>query len=274
MDTYLRSWNILSAWLRGEQIFHPAQLTYQACQDFFTRQLQVYRGSSVRLQKALLSLVVKEAMRRGYTLHNPVALVRIQWAPPRQKLEITEAHLERILFELKACPQWMQDSFAVALHTGCRWGETCFDVRADYQEDRRLLTFPRPKGGVSRAYTVPVNDHLHALIMDWRGRGRQWSVECPETQPAWRWSAFFKDIGLGQYCFHCLRVTYVSRGARAGVPENVMRMLVNHAGPTVHRIYQRYEPTQLQQAVAAIQAFSEAQWLKCAPPAKAEPAPQ
>lgn len=40
-------------------------------------------------------------------------------------------------------------------------------------------------------------------------------------------------------CFRCLRVTYVNRLRRAGVPcEDAMR-LVNHVSDLVHQIYQR-----------------------------------
>lgn len=40
-------------------------------------------------------------------------------------------------------------------------------------------------------------------------------------------------------CFHCLRVTYVNRLRRAGVPREAAMRLVNHASEMIHKIYQR-----------------------------------
>jgi hypothetical protein len=41
------------------------------------------------------------------------------------------------------------------------------------------------------------------------------------------------------FCFHCLRVSYVNRLRRAGVPREVAMRLVNHASELIHKIYQR-----------------------------------
>lgn len=47
------------------------------------------------------------------------------------------------------------------------------------------------------------------------------------------------ELKLGHLCFHCTRVTFITRGARAGVPESAMMKMVNHASKEIHRIYQR-----------------------------------
>ncbi len=39
--------------------------------------------------------------------------------------------------------------------------------------------------------------------------------------------------------YNCLRVTYVNRLRRAGVPREAAMRLVNHASELIHRIYQR-----------------------------------
>jgi hypothetical protein len=39
--------------------------------------------------------------------------------------------------------------------------------------------------------------------------------------------------------FHCLRVIYVNRLRRAGVPREASMRLVNHASELIHQIYQR-----------------------------------
>jgi integrase len=48
-------------------------------------------------------------------------------------------------------------------------------------------------------------------------------------QDSRRWQQFFIKIGKPHLCFHCLRVTYVNRLRRAGVPrEAAMRLSGPH----------------------------------------------
>lgn len=63
---------------------------------------------------------------------------------------------------------------------------------------------------------------------------------------------FFKAIGLPHLCFHCTRVTVITRMARAGVPISQAMRYVGHASTAVHKIYQRLAASDLSSAVNAI----------------------
>ena len=71
------------------------------------------------------------------------------------------------------------------------------------------------------------------------------SLQCRGTysrypfQPSRRWQQFFIKIKKPHLCFHCLRVTYVNRLRRAGVPREAAMRLVNHASELIHQVYQR-----------------------------------
>jgi integrase len=67
---------------------------------------------------------------------------------------------------------------------------------------------------------------------------KSYTFEFP-FQPSRRWQQFFIKIKKTHLCFHCLRVTYVNRLRRAGVPREATMRLVNHASQLVHQIYQR-----------------------------------
>jgi integrase len=109
---------------------------------------------------------------------------------------------------------------------------------------RHTITVASPKGGPERAFTRPLPKALQERLT-------QLKAERPDRS-AWDWppagakhfSNFFRRVqgerGIPRYCFHCLRVTYISRGIRSGVPENMMMRLVNHASTTINRIYQRH----------------------------------
>jgi integrase len=79
---------------------------------------------------------------------------------------------------------------------------------------------------------------LQALFKRLVSEGRQYTLEFP-FQPSRRWQQFFIKIEKEHLCFHCLRVTYVNRLRRAGVPREVAMRLVNHSSELIHKIYQR-----------------------------------
>jgi integrase len=79
---------------------------------------------------------------------------------------------------------------------------------------------------------------LKPLLERLRAAKRRYTLEFP-FQPSRRWQQFFIKVRLPHLCFHCLRVTYVNRLRRAGVPREGAMRLVNHASELVHRIYQR-----------------------------------
>jgi hypothetical protein len=80
---------------------------------------------------------------------------------------------------------------------------------------------------------------LLPLLQRLKQSGRKTAYDLPpRASPCW--SEFFRRIGLSTHCYHGLRVTFVARGARAGVDERAMMRLVNHATTTIHRVYQRY----------------------------------
>ena len=56
------------------------------------------------------------------------------------------------------------------------------------------------------------------------------------------WWRFFKqndELNLPHLCFHCTRVTFVTRAQSRAFPQSKMMKLVNHASDEIHRVYQR-----------------------------------
>lgn len=132
----------------------------------------------------------------------------------------------------------MRDSFLIALHTGCRLRETiipmnCIDLKAG------TITFPAPKGGEDKAFSVPMPNALRPMFERMKTDGRKVTLEMP-FQPSRKWSHLFHMIGLDHLCFHCLRVTKVTRLRREGVPREVAMRLVNHSSELIHMLYDRH----------------------------------
>jgi integrase len=79
---------------------------------------------------------------------------------------------------------------------------------------------------------------LRPLFERIRKSRKKFTVEFP-FQPSRRWQQFFTKIDMPHLCFHCLRVTYVNRLRRAGVPREAAMRLVNHSSELIHQVYQR-----------------------------------
>lgn len=145
----------------------------------------------------------------------------------------------------------MQTAFEISLHTGCRLRETRIPLECiDYKEDK--ITFPSPKGGEDRAFSIPMPTALRPLFEGFHKAKRKFTVEFP-FQPSCRWRQFFIKMKLPHLCFHCLRVTYVNRLRRAKVPREAAMRLVNHASELVHKIYQREKVEDVAQWRDAVQ---------------------
>ena len=164
---------------------------------------------------------------------------------------MTDKEIQVILKALKEEPEWMQTAFEISLHTGCRLRETRIPIDClDFAENK--ITFPAPKGGEDRAFSIPMPSALRPLLGRIRKAKKKFTLEFP-FQPSRRWQQFFIKIKLPHLCFHCLRVTYVNRLRRAGVPREAAMRLVNHASDLVHQIYQREKVEDVAQWRDAVQ---------------------
>jgi integrase len=93
---------------------------------------------------------------------------------------------------------------------------------------------------------------IRPLLVRLANEKHRYTLEFP-FQPSRRWQQFFIKVKKTHLCFHCLRVTYVNRLRRAGVPREVAMRLVNHASELVHQIYQREKVEDLVQWRDAVQ---------------------
>jgi len=94
--------------------------------------------------------------------------------------------------------------YDIALHTGCRLREARLPLNCiDFAENK--ITFPSPKGGEERAFSIPMPTALRSLFESLRGSKKRFTLEFP-FQPSRRWQQFFIKIKKEHLCFHCLRV--------------------------------------------------------------------
>jgi integrase len=241
---YLGAWRWLALWLQTKRYHSPRDITYRNAIEYVDwrtsykkRTGKTSGRNTAILEFKMLAMIMGEAVRLGHADANPLVSIKLRRDKAEKKPELTDNEIVEIRTALKQEPQWMQRAFEIALHTGCRLRETripreCIDLAEN------KITFPFPKGGEDRAFSVPMPSALRPLLEEFRRGKEKFTVDFP-FQPSRRWQQFFIKIKKPHLCFHCLRVTYVNRLRRAGVPREAAMRLVNHASELIHGVYQR-----------------------------------
>jgi hypothetical protein len=255
---YENAWKWLALWLQHQRIHAPRQLTYRLGVEyvdwrtsFKKRSGKTVGRNTAILELKTLALIMGEAVRLGHADANPLVTVKMRKDRAAKKPELSDKEILEIRQALKAEPEWMQVAFEIGLHTGCRLRETRIPLTCvDFLENK--ITFPSPKGGENRAFSIPMPSAIRPLLERLKLEKRSHTLEFP-FQPSRRWQQFFIKINKRHLCFHCLRVTYVNRLRRAAVPREAAMRLVNHASELVHQIYQREKVDDVAQWRDAVQ---------------------
>lgn len=263
------NWRFMSLYLDDNQIAGPQQLTRQHCLNYVPwrrrkNRSQGFNGVSHNTalhDLKLLSVLMGEAVRRGIVQFNPCRDLEIRKTTPKPKPELSDGEVALIRTEIaKRIEKQASDdfpyalkfdwghflrvSFEIALAQGCRLSETLLDVHRDIDTVNMTIRF-HAKG--DKYYETALNPVLVPLFQELRQSGRRMTFDPPKQRSMLSlvWKKFLKRIGLPHLCFHCTRVTAISRLERAGAPEPVVMQLVGHASTTVHRIYRRVSAKEL-----------------------------
>ena len=259
------AWRHWHSFMADRAIVAPRQVTYQVVLDFVAWRTQqpnrsgglVSRNTALR-EIHLMSLLLNESIRRGFVCSNPCQQLEIPPLPVARKPEITDDEIARIRAALVGRPEWMRICFEIALHQGCRLSETRIPLD-QVDLDRRTITFAakgRRLGG-RHVFVARLHGALVPLMLQLKAEGRAVTCELPSGASSC-WHHLFRQIGLSHLCFHCTRVTTITRLARARVPIAEAMAYVGHVSRTVHRIYQRLVPADLAGVESALSFGLEA----------------
>lgn len=265
---YSNQWDWIQLFIVEKRLIHPNRIKFEHGQDYIDWRTTFKKKSgntvshnTARLEVKLFSLIMTRAERLGYCSSNPLVRLGIRREESEEKPEITDEEFAIILPALekeaaenkrdkKDNPAWMQRAWLVSMHTGCRLKESRLEVRLlDFNRD--TITYGKPKGGRKRAFSIPMPPALKPLLKEWAREGNAFIFDFP-FQPSRAVGQFLHRLGLDHLCFHCLRVTYITRLARANVPLSVAMRLVNHASTLIHRIYQRLSVEDVRGVVPSI----------------------
>jgi hypothetical protein len=199
LTRYEDGWKWLALWMQRERIHTPRQITYRLGIEYVEWRIHfkkrtgktVGRNTAI-LELKILSLIMGEAVRMGYADANPLTSIKIRRDKPAQKPELTDEDIAEIRQALLDEPEWMQVSFEISLNTGCRLRETRIPLDCvDLQENK--ITFPHPKGGEDRAFSIPMPTALRPLMERLANQRGDYTLDFP-FQPSRRWQQFFIKV--------------------------------------------------------------------------------
>lgn len=271
LKRYSQSWGWWLLFLMEREIHGPRALTYQHVREYHAWRMAYKKktGRTVGHNTALLDIkmmqvLMNEAIRRGWIVTNPCDKSGISRRRGKEKLEITDEDMAYITAKLdeKVADnpehyQWMRTAWEIARWQGCRVSETRINLREQVNlRDGILTIFGKGRNGQAKEIPTLIHPNLLPLFKRMIKEGRQWTLDIPRMygRDLWR---FFQSIDMPHYSFHCTRVTVITKGARAGVPESQMMAYVGHGQVEIHRIYQKLKARDLMQAAQAIQYGTE-----------------
>jgi integrase len=257
---YNNRWRALEPYLTSRKVLYAKDLTAEIAWEYiFWRTGNKKREGGVRQacrnsaleELKLLKMLMKHAVAIGYASRNPLDSLRFKWDAQKEKPEITDEDLPKILDALEKAPEWMRIQFLISFHTGCRLHETrvplaCVDLA------KRRIHFPDAK--MNRPFTAPLPPQLVALFTELKADKRRkfaFTPDCNLHTMSVRWCHFFKELGM-PYSFHSCRISFITRCIRAGVPENITMKLVNHGSVSISRHYQRLSVEDVERMADAI----------------------
>lgn len=272
-ERVLYNWGTIRAFLSSRGIECPSALRREHLFEFLTWRTEA-RGSGLKpvslttalLDLKTLSILVGEAIRRGWATSNPCLRLGVRKPSPRQKPELSDADLTSIEEAIQTEPEprrtILYRTFRIARFQGCRLRETHLRMGEDVllHPTGGGVIFFRTKG--NRRHAAPIHPEIEPLLRSIAAAGESETFAMPKgrSQLSVMWTRFLHRHRFTQrlpgLCFHSLRVTVVTRLARSNVPESKAMAYVGHATTTVHRIYQRLKLDDLQDCVSALASVS------------------
>ena len=235
-------WKVLSKILDSLGIAHPIDVDYRVANLIYSKLLERgYTNQTIKTRIGVLSLVIDEAIRRGFTKTNPIKLVRIRGgAKIKQKTELSYDDQVKIEEHISkgTCKPWIEVSFLLGLYQGARISETIVTPK-NFDLESNMFTIVQ-KGDRVRA--APIHPRVRPIAE------RICSGEVIEypllTSMSCNFSFVMKTIGV-PITHHCLRVTCITRLHRAQVPYTAIMKYVGHTTISAHLIYEKLKPSDL-----------------------------
>ena len=254
LKRYELSWRNVHAFLKWKKILAPRMVTRALCKDYHSWRVDPHSNggrlegvlqcghNTARTDLKIFSIILDEAVRSDLAEANPAFRLGIRKIRAEEKRPFTNEEITFIRKQLVDYPEWMSVSFELGLHQALRLRQTSFPLSCiDF--DRGVITYPCKIVKGNKNFSQPIDERVRPLLERLRDSGAKVTCTLPPDVklPSKWWWQFFKKNNIEGVCFHCTRVTWITRAAIAGVHISKAMKFVNHGSEEVHRIYTKLE---------------------------------
>lgn len=246
----MNAWGHISVFFEMHRIGHPAEVTYAVAHQYVRWRTNTERAeaegrrvgawNTAVMEVRFMGAMMQECLQRGWVVANPCGRLGLAKRPAKEKWAISREEEALIFREMQArrlASPWMEEAFLVGMRQGCRLREV--EVPLNRIDVKAMVITFKVKGG--KLHAAPLHKDLLPLVARAKAEKREVLVKLP-VSPSPRFAKFFNLVGLGHLCFHCTRVTVVTRLCEAGYSESQTMAYVGHASEAVHAIYRKMRP--------------------------------
>lgn len=217
--------------------------------------------------------VFRAAYNHALKIHDELGVnptIAVDWFPEeRRKAAIPSADLTAWYKEVTAMTNNIRrDYLRFVLFTGLR-RESAAVVRWEHIDwEKKALLIPRPKGGETRAFLLPLSDFLIDLLKE-RQKCEQAKTFFPGSP--WVFPAESKSGHIAEpkeklgvkFTVHGLRNTFITVAESLDISPYAIKMLVNHSLPDKQDVTAGYISPELDRLRAPMQEISDRLRLLC-----------
>ena len=245
----ISAWRTLRPILSDLNMTQPRQVTYASAQKICDRSLEGRKRTTAHRLFKFFRSVMSESIRRGHIESSPIALFRFKGGTPKAKLELSKEQEKAVWEKLPNWAFWIKVSFVLGLYQGARISETRINLsQVDFKNKRITL---KVKGG--KEHTTFLHPQSEKVLLELKAKGMEQPDFPSESSMSANFGKFLhRACNLPNHSHHCLRVTCITRMARAGVPISQAMRFVGHSSESIHRIYQKLQPGDLESAALSI----------------------
>jgi site-specific recombinase XerD len=185
-----------------------------------------WQPATANRYRALLSLTYRLGLQNGKVAHNPARMMRHRHENNARLRWLTSDEEKALRVAIEADGSHHLPELDIALHTGLRRSEQYRLTWNSVDFEQQILTVAQSKNGETRH--VPLNAvALSAFLLLKRHCDATGKVFLNPGPRRW-FEPAVKKAGLTDFTWHCLRHTFASRLAMAGVDLRTIQELMGH----------------------------------------------
>jgi integrase len=199
----------------------PTSLSYQSIESFFSERLKTVTGKTANNNLTMLKGYLKWLRLQGYTVDNTVLeMEQFRHVPVKFRRSLTADEIKR----LKAVSEHRWRWWSFLLHTGLRKSEFESLTWDNILENSVRI---RDAKSPTKQRIVPLRKNIYLSLKGSKPGKRLFEMPKDVYRP------FKKDLARAgissEIDLHCLRVTFISALARAGVGPRTAQELAGHS---------------------------------------------